>query len=91
MSRGAQEPLRVVPPGGEAVTGPCGWVPLELDISTELDDSLRELVRKNHHTVEDVLVRAVALYRVLSEVARKGKRVGVAREGKDLETEITGF
>jgi len=78
-------------PEGEADPRPCGWVPLELDISIELDEAMRELARENNHTVEEVLLRAVALYQLLSRGVREGKRVGVARAGQELETEITGF
>jgi hypothetical protein len=91
MSQGTSGPPRVALPEGVADNGVSGWVPLELNISTELDELLRELARQNNHTVEDILVRAVALYHLLSQQARAGKRVGVAREGQELETEIKGF
>jgi hypothetical protein len=91
MAQATSGPSQFALPEGEVNVRPVRWVPLELDISTEFDEVLHELARQNNHTVGEVLLRAVALYYYLSNRVREGKRVGVAREGQDLEAEITGF
>lgn len=75
----------------ETDTETRGWVPLALSVSTEFDQTLRELAARHNGTFEDELMQAVAVYRFLSDQAQEGKRVGVAREGQELETEIRGL
>jgi hypothetical protein len=67
------------------------WKQITLSVSPELGESLDEMTRGEQKSLSDILVRAISLYRFLSQAHQEGKRVGVAAEGDGLETEITGF
>jgi predicted transcriptional regulator len=64
---------------------------LSLDVSPELDEKLEDLAETIHGTKSDVLRRAIALFDVVVEARKQGKKIGIAEPDQPLATEIIGI
>jgi predicted transcriptional regulator len=64
---------------------------LSLDVSVELNAKLQELAAKTGRTKSDVLRCAIALMDIAVQASEAGKRIGIAKEGDELATEIVGL
>lgn len=66
-------------------------VRLSLDVSPELNDLLESLAVRIGGTKSDVLRKGIALLEVAIDAKARGLKMGVARAGTDLLTEIVGI
>ncbi len=66
-------------------------IQINLDLSTELYETLSNLSQKLNGDNAEVLLKAIALMEVAVEAKEKGKHLWIADENKNLETEIVGI
>lgn len=66
-------------------------VRLSLVLSPELNDRLEDMAAKIHGTKSDVLRRALALMDVAVKAKEEGRKIGIAKPGQELATEIIGI
>lgn len=66
-------------------------IPIELDVSPELAEAMEAMAADLGGTKSDVFVRAMTLLRLALDARKAGKRVCIADDDLDVETEITGF
>lgn len=91
MSEATTGPHKIKVPDTLKSTSPKGWMRLQLNVSTEMGEALEDLAKESNKTVEDILVRAVALYSFAAQSHKEGKHVGTASSEEVLDVEITGF
>lgn len=71
---------------------PRDRIKLSLEISTELNDVLEQMVDKHVGTNKsEVLRKAIALMQVAVEAKEQGKKVGIADKHQSLATEFIGL
>ena len=66
-------------------------VRLSLDVTEELNRTLESLAARSGNTKSELLRKAIALMVIAVQAKEKGQKLGVAREGQTLETEIVGL
>lgn len=65
-----------------------GRVQLTIDLSPDLNATIERLALETESTKADVLRRGIALYMLAVDARKEGLRIGLAKEGQELETEI---
>jgi predicted transcriptional regulator len=66
-------------------------VQLSLDVSPELYQTLNSLAQQLNGDTADVLVKAISLLKVAVEAEKEGKRIWIANQNQELDTEIVGI
>lgn len=67
-------------------------IKLSLEVSTELNNVLEQMVEKHVGTNKsEVLRKAIALIQVAVEAREKGQKIGIAAKGQSLATEFIGI
>lgn len=66
-------------------------VRLSLDVSSELDSTLKKLAHDIGGTKSDVLRKAITLMEVAMEGKQRGHRLGLADKDRKFVTEIIGL
>jgi hypothetical protein len=67
-------------------------IKLSLEVSTELNGVLEEMVAKHVGTNKsEVLRKAIALIQVAVEARENGQKIGIATKGQSLATEFIGI
>jgi hypothetical protein len=66
-------------------------VQLSLDVSPELYQTLNSLAQQLHGDTADVLVKAISLLKVAVEAEKEGKKIWIANQNQELDTEIVGI
>lgn len=82
-----------VPPGARTIhdTLEKGRHYLLLGLSEEMNCIIEDLANRTGDSKADLLNQAIGLYKVISDAFREGKRVGIAADDQELETEFVGF
>jgi Arc/MetJ-type ribon-helix-helix transcriptional regulator len=67
-------------------------IKLSLEVSTELNDVLEQMVEKHVGTNKsEVLRKAIALMQVAVMAREEGKKIGIAEKDQRLATEFVGI
>ena len=67
-------------------------IKLSLEVSTELNGVLEDMVAKHVGTNKsEVLRKAIALIQVAVEARENGQKIGIAAKGQALATEFVGI
>jgi predicted transcriptional regulator len=64
---------------------------MNLEMSPEANGALEKLSEMMNVSKSEVLRRAIRFTEYMAEAQHKGKKIGVVREGSELETEIVGL
>ena len=64
---------------------------LRLSLSSEMNQALEQLARRYGTDKAEVLNLAVGLLKAFAAAVDEGKRVGIATDDQELDTEITGL
>ncbi|QLE59704.1 DNA-binding protein (plasmid) [Nostoc sp. TCL26-01] len=66
-------------------------VQLNLDITSELYETINNLKEQMNGDTAEVLLKAIALLEVTIEAKQKGRHIWITDDKQNLETEIVGF
>jgi metal-responsive CopG/Arc/MetJ family transcriptional regulator len=66
-------------------------VRLNLQLSSELNDALEEIVDDTGTSRSEVIRQALALMKVAHGAKKQGRHIGLVSDPKKLETEIIGL
>jgi hypothetical protein len=70
---------------------PADSLSLKIDLSPELIEALAQIETTTGDSLDEVLGKAIALYRMSVEAHKEGKRIGVFDRDWELEREVVGF
>lgn len=66
-------------------------VRLNLQVSSELNDTLEEIAGKSGTSKTEVIRHALALMKVAHNAKNAGKHIGIVKDSTKLDTEIVGL
>lgn len=69
----------------------AGRTYLLLGLTKPMNDRLEELALRSRISKAEIINRAVGLYKAAADAIAEGKRVGIASEDQELDTEFVGF
>jgi Arc/MetJ-type ribon-helix-helix transcriptional regulator len=97
--RGFAHSIRPQPQENLSVRGTCSLletpmgekVRLNLQLSSELNEALEEIVDDTGTSRSEVIRQALALMKVAHSAKKQGRHIGLVSDPKKLETEIIGL
>ncbi|MBG1267090.1 DNA-binding protein [Nostoc sp. WHI] len=71
--------------------GKAQRIQINLDLSSEIYETLNNLAQQINGDNAEVLLKAIALMEVAVEAKQKGKHIWITDENQNLETEVVGI
>jgi hypothetical protein len=70
---------------------PIPQATLSIELTPELSDILGHIERVTGESLEEIVVKSIALYRLSVDAHKAGKRIGVLDHNLGFEREVVGF